>query len=174
MRPLPVPVRLAATAMVLAATSGCVNVGDDAGPARPSHSAGRRGGDASDGLTVVSGRGGGYGGEAVDGKHGHGGKPKPGKSASASATPSAKGSAASSAPAETGRTEKPGDPPPSKDQPTPSHTPEPTPTPPPPPPPPPPPASSEPPTAEPSSSAHEETGPQLAQREPAPTAGSPV
>ncbi|MGW7259760.1 hypothetical protein [Streptomyces sp. NPDC054834] len=172
MRPLPVPVRLAATAIVLAVTSGCVNVGDDAGPARPSHSAGRRGGDAPDGLTVVSGRGGGYGGEAADGKHGHGGKPKPGKSASASATPSARGSAPTSAPTGPRRTEKPGDPAPTKAQPTPSRTPEPTPTP--PPPPPPPPASSEPPTAEPSSSAHEETGPQLAQREPAPAAGSPV
>ncbi|MFF4400018.1 hypothetical protein [Streptomyces sp. NPDC001480] len=174
MRPFPVPVRLAATAMVLAAASGCVNVGDDAGPARASHSAGRRDGDAPDGLTVVSGRGGGYGGEVADGKHGHGGKRKQGKkSASASAAPSAKGSAPASAPSGPGRTEKPGDPAPTQAQPTPSRTAEPTPTPP-PPPPPPPPASSEPPTAEPSSSAHEETGPQLAQREPAPVAGSPV
>ncbi|MET8946607.1 hypothetical protein ABZX30_24330 [Streptomyces sp. NPDC004542] len=172
MRPLTVPVRLAATAMALAAASGCVHVGDDASPARQSPSAGQRGGQAPDGLTVVSGRGGAYGGETADGKHGHGGKAKAGKSASASATPSAKGSASASTPTRPGRTEKPGDPAPTKAQPTPTRTAEPASTP--PPPSPLPPASSEPPSAEPSSSAHEGTGPQLAQREPAPRAGSPA
>ncbi|MFF4491358.1 hypothetical protein ACFY0F_33725 [Streptomyces sp. NPDC001544] len=174
MRPLSVPVRLAATAMVLAAASGCVSVGDDADPGRPAHSAGQRDGRAPDGLAVVSGHGGGYDGGPADGKHRHGGKARPGKSASASAEPSAPGSASPTAPAKPGRTAGPGEPAPTDAQPVPSRTAEPTPTPPPPPPPPPPTPTSAPPSAEPSSSAHEETGPQLVEREPAPEAGSPV
>ncbi|KOV93920.1 hypothetical protein ADL04_26105 [Streptomyces sp. NRRL B-3648] len=165
-----VPVRLAAAVLAVTAAAGCVNVGDDAGRARPSHPAGRRGGEAPDGVPVA-GVGGlaREGGGAGDGKHGHGGKAKKGKPASASATPSAAGSV-SHTPAEPGRTVQPGDPEPTGDQPTPPVTsapPEPPATTPPPP-------VTEPPSAEPSSSAHEETGPQLVQREPAPRAGVPA
>ncbi|MFG2359203.1 hypothetical protein [Streptomyces sp. NPDC048521] len=170
MRPLYVPVRLAVTVLAVAAAAGCVNVGDDAGRARPSHSAGQRGAEAPDGGPVDGAGGFGDDGAAADGKHGHGGKKKPGKSVSASATPSGADSS-STAPAKPGQTVRPGDPAPTEEQPTspPSSAPPepPASTPPPPPP-------SEPPSAEPSSSAHEETGPQLVQREPAPAAGMAV
>ncbi|MFE0514422.1 hypothetical protein [Streptomyces sp. NPDC058964] len=169
MRPLYVPVRLAAAVLVVAAAAGCVNVGEDGGRATPSHSAGRRGGEASDGGTAGSGGERGYGGTAGDGKHGHGGRAKRGKSASPSAKPSEAGSA-STTPVKSGDTQEPADPAPTQAQPTP------TPTPPAPEPPAssPPPPVTDPPSAEPSSSAHEETGPQLVQREPAPEAGSPA
>ncbi|MEU9383539.1 hypothetical protein AB0D38_22260, partial [Streptomyces sp. NPDC048279] len=88
MRPLYVPVRLAVTVMAVAAAAGCVNVGDDAGKVKPSHSAGHRDGEGGDGGSGVSGGGGaGYGGEAADGKRGHGGKPKPGESYASLGTP---------------------------------------------------------------------------------------
>lgn len=170
MRPLYVPVRLAAAVLAVTAAAGCVNVGDDAGRARPSHSAGQRGGEVPDGGPVAGA--GGYveeRGGAGDGKHGHGGKAKRGKPGSASATPSAARSA-SHAPAEPGRTAEPGEPVPTKAPPTPPVTS----APPEPPASTPPPPVSEPPSAEPSSSAHEETSPQLVQREPAPAAGVPA
>ncbi|MFG2606928.1 hypothetical protein ACGFT2_25800 [Streptomyces sp. NPDC048514] len=171
MRPSYVPVRLVVTVLAVTAVAGCVNVGDDAGRARPSHSAGRHGGEAPDGGPVWGEGGRGHGGARGDGKHGRRGKTKPGESASASATPSGPDSA-SAAPTKPGGTVDPGDPAPTQDQPEPppiSAPPEPPASPPPPP-------ASEPPSAEPSSSAHEETGPQLVQREPvpAPAAGIPV
>ncbi|MGW3950998.1 hypothetical protein ACWEKM_08575 [Streptomyces sp. NPDC004752] len=170
MRPLYVPVRIAATVLaVAAAAAGCVHVGEDAGRVGPSRSAGQQGGKAPGGGSAVSGGAGAgnAGAEGGDGKRGRGGKGKPGESASASATPSGGGSA-SATPAGPRRSEGPGDPAPTGGQPSAPHTDEPTSTPPPPEPPvsPPPPA-----TAEPSSSAHEEPGPQLVQREPAPAAG---
>ncbi|OLZ68660.1 hypothetical protein AV521_21055 [Streptomyces sp. IMTB 2501] len=173
MRPLSVPVRLTVSVLALAAAAGCVNVGDDAVPARPSHSAGRHGGEAPDGGPVDGARGFGEHGRAgEDNKHEHGGKAKPGTSPSASDTPSGEDSvpAAPAKPGKPGRTVKPGDPAPTEAPPTPPATS----APPEPPPSTPPPATSEPPTAEPSSSAHAETGPQLVQREPAPAAGAPA
>ncbi|MEV5147666.1 hypothetical protein AB0L14_25565 [Streptomyces sp. NPDC052727] len=170
MRPLYVPVRLAVAVLAVTAAAGCVNVGDDAGRVRPSHSAGQRGAEAPDGGPVPGV--GGFaeeGGGAGDGKHGHGGKAKRGKPGSASASPSAARSA-SHAPAEPGRTAEPGEPVPTKAPPTPPVTS----APPEPPASTPPPPVSEPPSAEPSSSAHEETGPQLVQRVPAPAAGVPA
>lgn len=171
MRPMYVPVRLVVTVLAVTAAAGCVNVGDDAGRARPSHSAGQRGGEAPDGWPVGGEGALGHGGAGADGKHGHGGKAKRGESASASATPSGPRSA-SAAPTKPGKTVAPGDPAPTQGQPEPPPTsapPEPPATTPPPPP-------TEPPSAEPSSSAHEGTGPQLVQREPvpAPAAGIPV
>lgn len=78
MRPMYVPVRLAAAVAVVAAAAGCMSVGDDAGGgAKPSHSAGQHGGAAPDGGSGVPGGGIGFGGSAGDGKHGHG-KPGPG------------------------------------------------------------------------------------------------
>ncbi|MER6030508.1 hypothetical protein [Streptomyces sp. NPDC001851] len=170
MRPLPVPVRLTVTVLALAAAAGCVNVGDAAGPARPSHSAGQHGGKAPDGGPVVDAGGLGHNGAAVDGKHGHGGRAKPEKRASASATPSGEDSSPA-APAKPPKTPEPVDPQPTK---APSAPPVTSAPPEPPPSPTPPPPTSEPPSAEPSSSAHEGTGPQLVQREPAPTAGAPA
>ncbi|MFI2206940.1 hypothetical protein ACH47Z_40805 [Streptomyces sp. NPDC020192] len=176
MRPLYVPVRLAVTMLAVAtAAAGCVNVGDDAGRARPSHSAGRHGGAAPDGGPVAGVGGQERGARAGDGKHGNGGKTKPGESPSASATPSGAASA-SPTPAQPGKpgrpgsTAGPGDPAPTQAPPTPPATSQ-------PPAPPastPPPPPSESPTPEPSSSAHEGTGPQLVQREPAPEAGAPA
>ncbi|MEU6509219.1 hypothetical protein [Streptomyces sp. NPDC046942] len=176
MRPLYVPVRLAVTMLAVATAAGCVNVGDDAGRARPSHSAGRRGGEAPDGGPVDGVGGRQHGGSAGDGKHGNGGTVKPGESPSASAAPSAAGSA-SAPPAQPGRPGKPqktpgpGGPPPTAAPSTPPVTSQP-PAPPASTPPPPPPSQS--PTPEPSSSAHEGPGPQLVQREPAPEAGAPA
>ncbi|MFI8241183.1 hypothetical protein ACIF83_28625 [Streptomyces sp. NPDC085866] len=169
MRPLYVPVRLAATVLALTAAAGCVSVGDDAdGRAGPSHSAGQRGGEAPDGGPVEGGGGFGYGGGGRgDGKHEHGGKKKRGESAAPSATPSVPGSA-SVAPPKSGKTTNPA--PTQTVEPTPTQTAEPQPT----PTEEPTPASPPPPSAEPSSSAHEETGTQLAQREPAPAAGTPA
>ena len=177
MRPMYVPVRLAATVMAVAAAAGCMSVGEDGdGPARPSHSAGQRGGEAPDGGPA--GVGGGYlGPRGGDGKRGHGkGKDKASASASPSASPSAGASeSAPTRPVKPGRTEKPGAPTPTKAQPpTPTRSPDPEP---PAPSPEPPSPSAEPTTAEPSSSAHEGNGgtaPQLAEREPAPEAGVPA
>lgn len=179
MRPIRVPVRLAATVLAVAAVSGCMSVGDDAGgPARPSHSAGRPGGVEPDGGPA--GVGGGYlGAGGGDGKHGHGkgrGRHGASASASASASPSEGGSASASAgPAQPGRTVKPGEPTPTKAQPT---SPGPAVPQPPAPSPEPPSPVPDPTVAEPSSSAHEETGggtgAQLTLREPAPEAGAPV
>ncbi|MFF3942828.1 hypothetical protein [Streptomyces phaeofaciens] len=180
MLPKYVPVRLAATVMAVAAAAGCMSVGDDeGGRAKPSHSAGHRGGDAPDGGPA--GVGGGYMGAAgTDGKHGHGrGKGRPSASASASGSPSAGASASASAgPVQPGKTEKPGVPAPTKAQPSAPASPDPEP---PVPSPEPPPPSAEPTVAEPSSSAHEPggaagggTAPQLVLREPAPEAGAPV
>ncbi|MYW48378.1 hypothetical protein GT346_34985, partial [Streptomyces sp. SID161] len=74
MRPSYVPVRLAVTVLALTAAAGCVSVGDDAGRARPAHSAGQRGGEVPDGGPA-QGAGGLAGEGAVgDGKHWHGGK----------------------------------------------------------------------------------------------------
>ncbi|MGY5103242.1 hypothetical protein ACWC19_22085, partial [Streptomyces sp. 900105245] len=109
MRPLSVPARLAAAVLTVAAAAGCVSVGDDAGPARPSHSAGQHGGGAPNGGPGGGPGGFGYDGGAGDGKHGHGGKAKHGKSASASATPSGT-AGTTTAPAKPGKTVKPGDP----------------------------------------------------------------
>ncbi|MEU3858004.1 hypothetical protein AB0F03_11600 [Streptomyces sp. NPDC028722] len=172
MRPLNVPVRLAVTVLAVTAAAGCMNVGDDAGRARPAHSAGRHGGDAPGGGPA--GGVGGVGGPgreepAADGKHGHGGKKKPGGSRSASAGPTGARSA-SAVPVEPGKSAGPGEPVPSMVPPTPPAST----APPEPPASTPPPPVSEPPSAEPSSSAHEETGPQLVQREPAPAAGVAV
>ncbi|WP_416986406.1 hypothetical protein [Streptomyces sp. T028] len=179
MPPMYVPVRLAATVLAVAAAAGCMSVGDDAGgPAKPSHSAGQRSGVEPDGGPA--GVGGGYMGAAGgDGKHGHGkgrGKHGASASASASASPSAGGSASASAgPAKPGRTVKPGEPTPTNEQPTTPGSPDPEP---PAPSPEPPSPVPDPTVAEPSSSAHEETGggtgPQLIQREPAPEAAPPV
>ncbi|MFF4270747.1 hypothetical protein [Streptomyces sp. NPDC001536] len=172
MRPLYVPVRLAATVMAVAAAAGCMSVGDDDGgkSAKPSHSAGQRGGEAPDGGSAVSGGGDGYGVAGADGKHGKKkGKGKAGESASPSASESAGESASPSADVKPGKTDKP-QPTPTKPPPTPTKPPEPTPTPTPTPDPP----SPTPTAAEPSSSAHPGTEPQLTQREPAPAAGTPA
>ncbi|MCZ9351136.1 hypothetical protein NGM36_15220 [Streptomyces mutabilis] len=183
MRPLYVPVRLAATAVAVAAAAGCMSVGDDAsgGGARPSHSAGEQGGAAPDGGPAVSSGNVGYGAAAADeargrgkgkkGKdkgeddgeeHGEGGKGKGG-------TPSAEPPARATPPPVKGGDDGPAPtrtPPP---EPTRTAEPEPTPTEEPPASP-----SPEPTTAEPSSSAHEPPGTQLGHREPAPTAGAPA
>lgn len=78
MRPLYVPVRLAATALAVAAAAGCMSVGDDesGGGARPSHSAGERGGAVPDGGPAVSGGNAGYDAAAADEGHGKGKKAK--------------------------------------------------------------------------------------------------
>ncbi|RSN33988.1 hypothetical protein DMH12_38575, partial [Streptomyces sp. WAC 04229] len=72
MRPLYVPVRLAATAMAVVAATGCMSVGDDesGGGVRPSHSAGERGGEAPGGGPA--GPGGSAGHEAAAGGKGNG------------------------------------------------------------------------------------------------------
>ncbi len=77
MRRLYVPVRLAATALAVAAAAGCMSVGDGAsgGDAGPSRSAGEQGGKEPDGGSHVPG-GAGYGAAAADGAHGEGGKGK--------------------------------------------------------------------------------------------------
>ncbi|KUO08812.1 hypothetical protein [Streptomyces sp. DSM 15324] len=179
MRPMYVPVRLAATVLAVTAAAGCMSVGNDAeGPVKPSHSAGRHGGAEPDGGPA--GVGGGYmGAVGGDGKHGHGkhrGKHGASASASASASPSAGASASAPAgPAKPGRTVPPGEPAPTDAQPTAPGSPAPEP---PAPSPEPPTPAPDPTVAEPSSSAHEETGggtgAQLLQREPAPEAGVPV
>ncbi|MEU4085970.1 hypothetical protein [Streptomyces aureus] len=168
-----VPARLVAAALTVAATAGCMSVGDDAGRPAPSQSAGRHVDGVPGGGAAGGGGIGSFGGKSGKGGKGHkGGKAsaKPGESASgdpsASASPGAKPSAKI--------TVKSGDlsenPAPPGEEPTPTRTTaEPTPE--------PPPASSpapDPGTAEPSSSAHEQPLPQLVQREPAPEAGSPV
>jgi hypothetical protein len=170
-RRLYLSVRLAATVMAVAAAAGCMSVGDDpGGSARPSHSAGQRDGGAPGGGTAVSCGGVGAWG-AADGKHGKKGAGKAEESASASASPSAGASRSAPASGKPGRTGKPGAPTPTGATPTPTRSVEPPPT----PSEPPTSASPEPPpSAEPSSSAHEQAAPQLAQREPAPTAGSPA
>ncbi|MFD5640144.1 hypothetical protein ACFWJM_39220 [Streptomyces sp. NPDC127077] len=173
MRALYVPVRLAAAVLAVAATAGCMSVGDDAGRPGPSHSADRRAdGVPGDGSAVVGGEVGSYSGKSGKGGKGrrHGkASAKPGESASgdASASPGAKPSAKA--------TEKDGAPSkastPPGGEPTPPRTSaEPSPEPPPASPPSPP----DPGTPEPSSSAHEQPVTQLIQREPAPEAGSPV
>ncbi|WP_399886453.1 hypothetical protein ACGH7X_18475 [Streptomyces sp. BBFR51] len=179
MRPLYVPVRLAATAMAVVAAAGCMSVGDDepGGRGRPSHSAGERGGEVPEGGPAVSGGNAGYGAAAGEG-HGKGKKAEgkgdgrgkggdgKGKDASASAAPPARPTGAPppkggdhgpeptrTPPAEPTRTVEP-DPTPTEEPPA-SPTPDPT-------------------VAEPSSSAHEPPGTQLEQREPAPAAGTPA
>ncbi|MEV5906631.1 hypothetical protein AB0L81_43370, partial [Streptomyces sp. NPDC052127] len=83
MRPLYVPVRLAATVMAVAAAAGCMSVGhEEGGRAKPSHSAGQRGGEAPGGVSAGSGGGFGMGAAGGDGKHGHGKGGKGGASAS--------------------------------------------------------------------------------------------
>ncbi|MYR57953.1 hypothetical protein GTY54_17505, partial [Streptomyces sp. SID625] len=75
-RPLPVSVRLAAALAALAAATGCVSVGEEAGGgARPSHSAEQGGGEVPGGAAAVSGAAADRAG-AGDGKHGHGKKEK--------------------------------------------------------------------------------------------------
>lgn len=177
MRPLYVPVRLAATVVAVAAAAGCMSVGDDdaGGSVKPSHSAGQRGGEAPDGGPAVSGGGAGFGAAGADGERGRGkgGKGKRGKGGGAgeSVSPAVSPSADVS-PTVPGR-DKPGGPvrptpkPPVPPAPTRTAEPEPTPT-------PPEPTASPEPTPEPSSSAHEPPGPQLGQREPAPEAGAPA
>ncbi|MDX3579472.1 hypothetical protein PV663_21500, partial [Streptomyces sp. FL07-04A] len=73
MRPLYLPVRLAVTVMAVAAAAGCMSVGeDDGGRAKPSHSAGPRGGEAGGGDSRGAGGGFGVGAAGGDGRHGHG------------------------------------------------------------------------------------------------------
>ena len=68
MRPLYVPVRLAATVVAVAAAAGCMSVGDDTGGSvKPSHSAGQRGGEAPDGGSAVPGGGAGFGAAGAGG-----------------------------------------------------------------------------------------------------------
>ncbi|MET7324672.1 hypothetical protein [Streptomyces sp. NPDC005549] len=184
MRPLYVPVRLAATALAVAAASGCMSVGDESGGgARPSHSAGERGGEAPGGGPAVSGGNAGYDAAAADDGHGKGKKAKSkgkgkgdgkgkgsesgrGRAGSASEPPAAHPTGAPppnggnhgpeptwTPPAEPTRTAEPE--PTRTAEPPASPTPEPT-------------------VAEPSSSAHEPPGTQLEQREPAPAAGTPA
>ncbi|MEU2783395.1 MULTISPECIES: hypothetical protein [unclassified Streptomyces] len=178
MRPLYVPVRLAATVVAVAAVAGCMSVGDDGGgeKAKPSHSAGQRGGEAPDGGPAARGGGSGFGPHAdVDGKRGKKKGKGKGKKAGGSAEPSDSPSAGASAsrpagggPEQPGRTDGPGPTRPADPEPTRPAEPEPTPTQEPSTP------TPTPPTAEPSSSAHEETAPQLGRREPAPAAQAPV
>ncbi|MCW5250174.1 MULTISPECIES: hypothetical protein [unclassified Streptomyces] len=194
MRPLNVPVRLAVAVLTAVAATGCVSVGDDGsgGGARPSRSAGERGAGVPGGTDVVSGGEAGYG--VAEAGRGH--RRPAGGTAAEEARPEddgadggraerpegaegeAKGTGVPSAPAPPRATGSapPGEGPP---EPVPSRTtppeppwteePEPEPTQEPPPSPEP-----EPTVAEPSSSAHEPPGTQLAQREPAPEAGVPV
>lgn len=185
MRPLYVPVRMAATALAVVAAAGCMSVGDDGsgGRAKPSQSAGERGGEVPEGGPAVSGgtpgtarrprttgmargrraRAGTGPGATARGRGGEGGK---GKDASASAPPAAHPTGAPppnggnhgpeptrTPPAEPTRTAEP--------EPTPTEEPPASPTP-------------DPTVAEPSSSAHEPPGTQLEQREPAPAAGTPA
>ncbi|MFE2047385.1 hypothetical protein [Streptomyces sp. NPDC059459] len=185
MRPLNVPVRLAATAVAVAAVAGCMSVGDGAsgGGARPSHSTGERGDEAPGGGPALTGGNAGYGAAAADEGRGRGkGKKGKGEGKDAGGGKSGdkgrKGTDASPATAPPGRVtgappvqgggEEPAPtrtPPP---EPTRTVEPEPTPT-------PEPPVTPTPePTPEPSSSAHEPPGTQLAHREPAPEAGVPV
>jgi hypothetical protein len=181
-RPLYVPVRLAATVLAVAAAAGCMSVGDDesGGGVRPSHSAGQRGGEVPEGGPAASGGNAGYGAAAADEEHGRGKKAESGdrkgdgkerggdgkgKDASASAAPPAHPTGAPpkggnpepeptrTPPAEPTRTVEP--------EPTPTQEPPASPTP-------------EPTVAEPSSSAHEPPGTQLEQRQPAPAAGAPA
>ncbi|MBQ0890144.1 hypothetical protein KBZ94_35355 [Streptomyces sp. RM72] len=184
MRPLYVPVRLAATALAVAAAAGCMSVGDDesGGGARPSHSAGERGGEAPGGGPAVSGGNAGYDAAVADDGHGKGKKAKAkgkgkgdgkgkggggeGRAGAASEPPAAHPTGAPppnggnhgpeptrTPPAEPTRTAEPE--PTRTAEPPASPTPEPT-------------------VAEPSSSAHEPPGTQLEQREPAPAAGTPA
>ncbi|MFF0385013.1 hypothetical protein [Streptomyces sp. NPDC004286] len=167
MRRLYVPVRLVVAVLAVAAASGCVRVGDDAGPARTPHSAAQREGADSGGGPVSGGGGAGVDDEdeGGDGKHGHGGKKKRhGESASASADEREPGRKGSAAPSEPGQTVRPGEPVPTGEPTPPPVTSE-------PPAPPastPPPPVTEPPSAEPSSSAHEDPAPQLGGRVPVP------
>ncbi|WP_329400792.1 hypothetical protein [Streptomyces melanogenes] len=85
MRQLSAPVRLAVTALVVAASAGCMSVSDDGKAPKPSVSAGHEGAVAeSDGVAAVSAGA----GKGRPGKHGA--KASPG----ASAAPSPSGSAA--------------------------------------------------------------------------------
>ncbi|WP_282087688.1 hypothetical protein [Streptomyces tendae] len=187
MRPLYVPVRLAATALAVAAAAGCMSVGDDepGGGARPSHSAGERGGAVPDGGPAVSGGNAGYDAAAAGEGHGKGkkakgkgkgrdegdGKGKGGKGGDGGAGSVTEPPAArpTGAPPPDGGDH---DPEPTRTPPAePTRTAEPEPT-----------RTEEPPAsptpdptvAEPSSSAHEPPGTQLEQREPAPAAGTPA
>ncbi|MER7965439.1 MULTISPECIES: hypothetical protein [Streptomyces] len=187
MRPLYVPVRLAATAMAVAAAAGCMSVGDDApgGGTRPSHSAGERDGEVPEGGPSVSGGNAGYGAAVADGKRGKGrkGEAEDGDGAEDDGGGKdgggEKGEDASGSERPAGRPtgNRPGDggnhdPGPTRTLPAePTRPAEPEPT-----PPEEPPASPtpEPTVAEPSSSAHEPPGTQLEQREPAPAAGTPA
>jgi hypothetical protein len=170
-----VSVRLAAALVAVAAAAGCMSVGEDAqgGSARPAHSAGERGDDATGGGPAAPGREQGRDDGTGDAKHGHGGRGKKGeRPAPPSGSPSAGASPPAAPGVRTGPTAPPGMPSPTKQDPTPPATSDPQPPPPQDPSPPPPPS----PDAEPSSSAHEGTGTgtQLAQREPAPEAGAPA
>ncbi|MGW2298931.1 hypothetical protein [Streptomyces violaceorubidus] len=181
MRPLYVPVRLAATALAVAAAAGCMSVGDESGGgARPSHSAGERGGAVPEGGPAVTGGNAGYDAAAADVGPGKGKKAKgkekgkgdgkgeggKGEAGAASKPPAARPTGApppnggnldpeptGTPPAEPTRTAEPE--PTRTAEPPASPTPEPT-------------------VAEPSSSAHEPPGTQLEQREPAPAAGAPA
>ncbi|MFC9466072.1 hypothetical protein [Streptomyces coelicoflavus] len=189
MRPLFVPVRLAATAMAVVAATGCMSVGDDepGGSVGPSHSAGERGGEVPEGGPAVSGGNAGYDAAAADGKHGKGkkaegkgkdadegddkgkgkgGEEGEGKDTSASLPPAARPTGdqpPNGGDHDPGPTRTPPAEPtrPAEPEPTPPEEPPASPTP-------------EPTVAEPSSSAHEPPGTQLEQREPAPAAGAPV
>ncbi|MFF7385820.1 hypothetical protein [Streptomyces griseoluteus] len=166
MRRLYVPVRLVVAVLAVAAASGCVRVGDDAGPRRTPHSAGQRQGVDSGGGPVSGGGGAETDGEDEgDGKHGHGGKKrKHGESAAASADEREPGKKVSAEPSGPGQTVRPGEPAPTG-EPTPPPS---TSAPPEPPASTPPPPDTEPPSAEPSSSAHEDPAPQLGGRVPVP------
>ncbi|MFF9394707.1 hypothetical protein [Streptomyces griseoluteus] len=166
MRRLYVPVRLVVAVLAAAAASGCVHVGDDAGPRRTPHSAAQREGVDSGGGPVSGGGGAEADGDGGgDGKHGHGGKKKKhGEPASASADEREPGKKVSAAPSKPGQTVRPGEPVPTG-EPTPPPV---TSAPPEPPASTPPPPDTEPPSAEPSSSAHEDPAPQLGGRVPVP------
>ncbi|WP_416973601.1 hypothetical protein [Streptomyces sp. 4F14] len=121
MRSCSLSVRLAASLLAVAAASGCMSVGDDgegAGAAKPSRSAGERGGAAPDGGKAGSGRYvNGSPHESGDAKGGHDGTAAP------SATPSASVPAPSATPS--APAPRPGKPGPGKPTPTRSAVPEP-------------------------------------------------
>ncbi|MFK8909867.1 hypothetical protein ACJA3G_22905, partial [Streptomyces sp. YS-3] len=86
MRQLSAPTRLAVTALVVAASAGCMSVRDDGKAPKPSVSVGREGAAAEpEGVAAVSAGA----GRARSGKHGA--KASPGASSAASPSGSAPG-----------------------------------------------------------------------------------
>jgi hypothetical protein len=171
-----VPVRLAATVMVVAAAAGCMSVGDDAGSPPASPSVGRHGDDGPDGGSATSGGAEtGLGGAAAKAGQRRPGQPGAGLSASPSASASGGGGGTKGVeptakePSNHGKGSGRAVPPaPTVGEPAPTGTtgdPSPTTRPDPP--------SPTPTTAEPSSSAPGQAA-QLVEREPAPRAGDPA